>query len=202
MLLANGAPAESYRDDGNRWLFQNANSGWGLPPQPPCAPVLTGGPLVDVLWRRLLDRAGPRPGFPLTDESDLHLVMSGHRIDAEVREAGRLLFRLPELPDDVHIVSRAASPAELGIAHDPRVLGVAVRRIEIRRQRWRTAIAASSPALRHGFHGYEPDEDIRWTTGDALLPTSHFDVCAGPVEIEITTAGMTSYLDEGALLIA
>ena len=34
VLIANGAPAESYRDDGNRWLFQNANSGWGLPRQP------------------------------------------------------------------------------------------------------------------------------------------------------------------------
>jgi len=32
VLVANGAPAESYRDDGNRWLFRNANSGWGLPP--------------------------------------------------------------------------------------------------------------------------------------------------------------------------
>jgi hypothetical protein len=29
VLLANGAPAESYRDDGNRWLFHNAN---GLAP--------------------------------------------------------------------------------------------------------------------------------------------------------------------------
>ena len=28
VLLANGAAAESYRDDGNRWLFQNANTGW------------------------------------------------------------------------------------------------------------------------------------------------------------------------------
>jgi hypothetical protein len=28
ILVADGAPAESYRDDGNRWLFRNANSGW------------------------------------------------------------------------------------------------------------------------------------------------------------------------------
>src|SRR6201999_3052108 len=48
VLIANGAPAESYRDDGNRWLFQNANSGWHLPPQGPYAPVLTGGPIVDT----------------------------------------------------------------------------------------------------------------------------------------------------------
>ena len=48
VLLANGAPAESYRDDGNRWLFRNANTGWHLPPKPPCAPVLTGGAVVDA----------------------------------------------------------------------------------------------------------------------------------------------------------
>jgi Hint domain len=47
VLLANGAAAESYRDDGNRWLFHNRNPGWTLPPQRPCAPVLTGGPVVD-----------------------------------------------------------------------------------------------------------------------------------------------------------
>ena len=60
VLLANGAPAESYRDDGNRWLFQNANSGWGLPPKPPCAPVLTGGPMVDAVWRRCWIAPAPR----------------------------------------------------------------------------------------------------------------------------------------------
>ncbi len=63
VLLANGAPAESYRDDGNRWLFANANTGWDLPPQEPCAPVVTGGPVVDATWLRLLERAGPRPGW-------------------------------------------------------------------------------------------------------------------------------------------
>ena len=77
VLIANGAPAETYRDDGNRWLFQNANSGWGLPPQQPCAPVITGGALVDAIWHRLLDRAGPRLGFPLTDDADIHLLMEG-----------------------------------------------------------------------------------------------------------------------------
>src|SRR5262249_53457153 len=50
VLIADGAPAESYRDDGNRWLFRNANSGWDLPAQEPCAPVLTGGPIVDAAW--------------------------------------------------------------------------------------------------------------------------------------------------------
>ena len=35
VLIANGAPAESYRDDGNRWLFQNANDGWDSRPNRP-----------------------------------------------------------------------------------------------------------------------------------------------------------------------
>ncbi len=82
VLIADGAPAESYRDDGNRWLFQNGNSGWGLPPQPPCAPVLTGGPIVDAIWR-LLDRAGPRPGLPTTADPDLHLLVDGRRVDGK-----------------------------------------------------------------------------------------------------------------------
>ena len=39
VLIANGAPAESYRDDGNRWLFRNASASWLQPLQPPCAPL-------------------------------------------------------------------------------------------------------------------------------------------------------------------
>ncbi len=79
MLLANGAPAESYRDDGNRWLFHNANTGWDQPAKAPCAPVLTGGPVVDAVWQRLLERSGPRPGLPLTDDPDVHLLVDGVR---------------------------------------------------------------------------------------------------------------------------
>ncbi|HET7879973.1 MAG TPA: Hint domain-containing protein [Acetobacteraceae bacterium] len=202
VLLANGAPAESYRDDGNRWLFQNANSGWGVTPQPPCAPVLTGGPLVDAIWRRLLDRAGPRPGLPLTGDPDLHLVVNGQRIDALTAQDGRSLFHLPQQASEVRIISRASAPDELGVARDPRVLGIAVRSITIRAGAHQCTIEASDASLCDGFHGYEPDEGIRWTTGDALLPAAHLAAGACSVEIEITTAGMTSYLDEGVPVAA
>ncbi len=127
ILLANGAPAESYRDDGNRWLFQNANSGWHLPRKEPCAPVVTGGGFVDSLWRRLLDRAGPRPGLVLTDDPDLHLHVDGRRVDATLARGTTRIFSLHEQPAGARIVSRAAVPAELGLARDGRLLGVAVR---------------------------------------------------------------------------
>jgi hypothetical protein len=61
LLVANGAAAGSYRDDGNCGLCHNANSGGGLPAQVPCAPVLTGGAVVDAAWRRLLESTRRRP---------------------------------------------------------------------------------------------------------------------------------------------
>jgi hypothetical protein len=98
VLLANGAPAESYRDYGNRWLFQNANTGWDLPPKTPCAPVLTGGQIVDAVWRRLLDRSGPLPGIPLTEDPDLHVLAGGRLIKGGRTAEAVYLFDLPARP--------------------------------------------------------------------------------------------------------
>jgi hypothetical protein len=131
VLIANGAPAESYRDDGNRWLFRNESEARNLPAKVPYAPILTGGPVIDAAWRRPLNRAGPRPGLPLTEDPDLHLPVDGQRVDAISRSGEVHQFRLPVPPTDVRIVSRAAAAQELGVARDPRVLGVAVRRIEM-----------------------------------------------------------------------
>ncbi len=197
ILVANGAPAESYRDDGNRWLFQNANAGWALPPKPPCAPVLTGGPVVDAVWRRLLDRAGSRPALPLTNDPDVHLTVNGVRVDAAFRTGDVLVFGLTEPGGDVRIVSRAAVPQELGLARDPRPLGVAIRRIAVRRgTRFRT-IDADDPRLAVGFHAHETD--IRWTDGDAALPAALFAGFAGPCELVLHLAGRTAYIDDGAV---
>ena len=198
VLVANGAAAESYRDDGNRWLFQNGNSGWGLPPKLPCAPVLTSGPLIDAIWRRLLDRAGPRPSVPLTDNPDLHLMVDGQRVDAWSRNASRCLFRLAAHPTTIRIVSRSAAPAELGLAREPRCLGVALRQIMVTQGKRIRTIEADDVSLTIGFHGFEVENGIRWTNGDATVPLALFDGFTGPMEITTSLAGITSYLDEGA----
>jgi hypothetical protein len=205
VLLANGAAAESYRDDGNRWLFQNANSGWDLPPKLPCAPVLTGGSVVDTVWRRLLDRAGVRPSRPLTDDPDLHLVVDGVRVDAvtrtEAASAGPAdevyVFALRALPGSVRIVSRAAVPQELGLARDTRLLGVAVRRVAVRQGTRFCVVRAGDPALVEGFHEVEPGARLRWTDGDAVLPNRMFAGFAGPVELVVHVGGTTSYVEDG-----
>jgi hypothetical protein len=197
VLLANGAPAETYRDDGNRWLFQNANSGWHLPPKPPCAPVLTGGPVVDTVWRRL---AGPVPCLPTTTDPDLHLLVDGRRMDATWVCGALHHFRLPARPRTVRIVSRAGVPQELGTARDPRRLGVALRQIIVTQGDQVRRVPPASALLTEGFHDYEPDDAIRWTDGDAVVPASLFDGCAGSLELALHLGGATSYLAERDLL--
>jgi hypothetical protein len=192
VLIANGAPAESYRDDGNRWLFRNANSGWSLPPQEPCAPVLTGGPVVDAVWSRLLKRAGPRPGLLLTEDPDLHLLVDGARLEVASR-LGAYIFRLPSRPSSVRIVSRAGAPAELGLARDPRILGVAVQRIALRQGTRYRVMEAGDALLSEGFHAFEQDNGLRWTDGDACVPTALFDGFDGAVELALHVGCTTQY---------
>jgi hypothetical protein len=196
ILVAHGAPAESYRDDGNRWLFQNANSGWDLPPQEPYAPVLTGGPIVDAAWHRLLKRAGRRPGLPLTQMHGMHLLADGKRLDAVSRHGGINVFRLPSAPRSLRLLSRAAAPQELGLERDPRVLGVAVHRIVARQGTRFRVMEAADTALVAGFHTFEPDGGIRWTDGDATVPAVLFEAMHGGFEVVVHIAYSAWYRDD------
>jgi antigen 43 len=197
ILLANGAPAESYRDDGNRWLFRNGNTGWDQAPKQPCAPVLTGGPVVDAAWRRLLDRAGPRSLPPMTDDPDLHLIVDGERVDAVNTRGPVRVFCLPHRPETVRIASREVVPAELGIARDPRSLGVALRRLAVRQGTKFEVALANDSRLTDGFHAYETEDDQRWTDGCATIPIEMFARFEGAVEVVLTVAGTTHYPDNG-----
>ena len=197
VLLANGVAAESYRDDGNRWLFRNANSGGNLPPRPPCARVLTDGPVVDAAWQRLLQRTGARVGLPMTDDPDLHLLVDGRRLDTASQRGAWHVFHLASRPRRLRIVSRASAPQELGLARDPRSLGVAVRLIMVRRGAQVRSLAADDPLLTDGFHAFEADDDIRWTDGDAGVPADLLRGFSFPCEIVLRLGGATRYVDEG-----
>jgi Hint domain len=193
VVLAEGAPAESYRDDGNRWLFQISNARWHLAAQEPCAPVLTGGPIVDAIWQRLLDRAGPRPPQRTTGEPDLHLTVDGKRVNGHRRSGDVYLFRLPGVAGDVRLVSRVGVPAELGLARDPRPLGVALQRIMLWRGAQLRLIEASDAMLSDGFHAFEALDAIRWTDGNARLPAGIFADVQGGIELELHLGGATRY---------
>ena len=197
VMIANGAPAESYRDDGNRWLFKNANSGWDFPPQEPCAPLLTGGPVVDAVWRRLLERAGKRPNMPLTDDPDLRLFVDGVELQPDSQARQTYVFKLPTLPAEIRVLSRAAVPSELGLARDARSLGVALQRIVVHNGTRFQAVEAADVRLTDGFHAFEAGDGIRWTDGDAALPTAGFAGFTGPIELVLVLNGATQYALSG-----
>jgi hypothetical protein len=201
ILIANGAAAESYRDDGNRWLFQNANSGWDQPAKPPCAPVLTGGPIVDAVWRRLLDRAGGPTRLKLTQDAQVALSVDGMLLAPTVLHDGMAVFCLPKRPSELRLVSRSAVPLELGVARDARELGVAFEWLAVRKGSRCRMIAADDSRLIDGFHTFEADEGIRWTNGDALLSGELFAGFRGEFEVAIHLRGATQYVDDGEWLL-
>lgn len=198
VLLANGAPAESFRDDGNRWLFQNAHEATTHRRQPSCLPVLTGGPIVDAAWKRLLNRAGPRALPPMTDDPDLHLMDGDRRIEPSSRNGRDYVFDLPAKRGTIRIVSRDVIPAEFGFARDSRVLGVAVRRIVARHGQRSETIEANDASLTDGFHDYEATDNRRWTNGNATIPVQVFERLKGTLEVVLTLVGETNYLDHGS----
>jgi hypothetical protein len=193
VLFANGAPAESYRDDGNRWLFRNANDGWDEPGKKHYAPVLTGGPVVDDTWHRLLDRAGGGSTMSTTEDPDLHLLVDGVRVNPHKVVGSKHVFRLPVRAESVRIVSRDTVPAELGLTRDPRSLGVALRQVVLSHGRHIAIISADDIRLTEGFHGYEPDDNLRWTTGDATLPVEAFATFRKNTVLELHLGCATIY---------
>ena len=200
VLMADGAPAESYRDDGNRWLFQNANAAWHPPPQEPCAPVLTGGPIVDSVWQRLANRAGPRLDVRLTNEPDMHLLVDGRRVDAVSRDDARYVFRLATRPRYVRIRSRSGVPQELGLVRDLRELGIALCQIAVAEQARKRVMQANDMRLADGFYDFEPEHGFRWTNGNAAVPTAMFGSLIAPLTVVLHVGATARYLDEGSEL--
>lgn len=188
---------KSYRDDGNRCLFDNANTGWDAVPKEPFAPVLTGGPLVDRVWRQLLERGGIRPAVRLTQNPDLHLEVDGQRVDPASTHGEAVVFALTRSPREVRVVSRAASPDALGVARDPRVLGVALRQIVLRQGARFQTIQARDACLAKGFHAFEVEKGWRWTDGNAVMPGSMLERLIGPTEL-VLHVGCTSTYPIGA----
>jgi hypothetical protein len=186
VVLAEGAAAETYRDDGNSPQFLNAGTRPDTLPMAPYAPVLHDHPQVKHIWRRLNARAG-RVDLVLTDDPDLHLRVDGVRLDADQIEPRIWRFRLPGPVADLRIVSRSAIPSMLGIEQDQRRLGVALRRIVLAQPGLRREVGWEDVGLATGFHGPEPAEQHRWTSGEAVMPQELLaDLCAGAlVELHV-----------------
>jgi autotransporter passenger strand-loop-strand repeat protein len=190
VLIADGAPAESYRDDGNGVLFQTARPE-GREAPPPYAPVIENGPVLERIWKRLDALAGPRAPIATTTDPDLHLLVDGVRVDACAVDGGLHVFRLAQKPGTLRIVSRSAVPAELGRSADQRRLGVALSRIVLRTAGVSVALGPEICLAEHGFH--KPEAKHFWTNGDAQLDPKVLATVESPLNIELYVTCTASY---------
>jgi fibronectin-binding autotransporter adhesin len=195
VMFANGAPAESFRDDGSRELFQNAAfRPPGRRPEPPCRPVVDHGPLLEQAWRAVASRVGPPPVDWLTDDPDLRLVVDGRRIAPIYRSGTVMRFRVERPTRDVRIVSRSCIPNAHGFSPDLRRLGVGIIGVTLHYVAGRRVVPLWADELATGFHAAEGD--IRWTKGIATLSLDLFR--ADRVDVELRIGGTLRYPREVA----
>ncbi len=144
VLLAEGLPAESYLDTGNRASFAGGTTdldaaGAAAWDERACAPLLLGGARVAALHARVLGRAQAL-GALLTEDAALRIEREG---------------------TTARLVSRCFVPAWLGLGPDRRLLGVAVASLTIGGRKLPRA------TFGEGWHAPEPG--LRWTNGAAVL---------------------------------
>jgi subtilisin family serine protease len=172
VLLAQGLPAESYLDTGNRAEFE----GIALPADEAgrrralrtwhrraCAPLCLSGPPLARLRARLAARAAAL--VPQGEEGwAVHLDAGSHAF-APQRRGEAWLFDLPHPAPAPRLVSPAFVPAvRVPGLEDHRCLGVPVSRLVADGHDQ----PLDHPALHAGWHA--PEAAARWTAGAATLP--------------------------------
>ncbi len=169
VLLAEGLPAETYLDTGNRPAFAGgpvvmahpdfARGVWQVAG---CAPLVLSGAVRDTVHRRLLAQAQAL-GHAMTADAALRVLADGSEVPALADGDEWRLYRLPQGTRRVHLRSRRFVPAELDTeSRDARTLGVALRLLVNNERPAEAAFAA-------GWHRPEGDGSWRWTDGAATL---------------------------------
>jgi hypothetical protein len=193
ILLAEGLPAESYLDCGNRTAFANGGAFVEAHPdflpkhwRETCLPLVKEGPLVARTKARLIGRL-LEEGFEIAHEPDAHLVVDGRRVEPSRSSQTRLTFDLPQSARQVTLKSLTFVPAHtVAESTDLRALGLCVSNIQFDGE----AIALDDDAqCASGWHAAELSGGRfahRWTTGATQLP-------AGARTIVIDLAGEGYY---------
>ena len=174
VLLAEGLPAESYLDDGNRGAFDNGGATRMLHPDyarkhwdDACAPKCEGGEKLAAVKRRLRARL-EECGYRLEGTGQVEVFAGGRRLVPHFASAGLLHFLLPACVEEVRLVSPYGMPAAVfDESGDTRRLGAQIALVLLDGE-W---VQVDSPMLADGF--YPPEHDAsgswRWTDGDARL---------------------------------
>ena len=193
VVLANGLPAETYLDTGNRTMFADvlhpdfARRSWEADG---CAPLVTRGPVLAAVRARLLAEAARR-GYRTGRDGALR-VLAGDRTLAPFAQEGALLhFWLPAGTERVSLRSEAGIPWEHdSAAEDGRRLGAAVSRLAVSDGAVSRTIGLDDPALECGWHAAEGG--LRWTDGDGRIALAGFGL-RGPVLLSVAVQDVHPY---------
>ena len=198
VLIANGMPAESYLDTGNRRGFSNAHevidgAATLLHFSEDAAPSYDGTgyclPLVEAGARLTDIRARYGLGRPaLRDARDAnvaaHLVADGAVTLPCLAGENELRFLLPAEVSEARLVT----PSFAATAPDVRRLGVIVSSLAVSDGAGWQEIALDDRGLFAGFHDVEREGDRawRWTSGEAHLAASLWAGLDGPLLLRLT----------------
>jgi hypothetical protein len=169
LILAEGLPAETYLDCGNRAAFENGAAFIEAHPDfkpkhwaQTCLPLVFDDASVHRARTVLLERLADL-GHTLTSDADAHLLADDVRIDPIAITPTRLAFVIPPGRRRTALVSRAFVPAHMfADSRDERTLGLCVARLQI------DGADVALDALGEGWQAAEPGQ--RWTNGSAALP--------------------------------
>ncbi|HEX3862559.1 MAG TPA: Hint domain-containing protein [Stellaceae bacterium] len=193
VIIANGAPSETFVDCDNRYMFHNGaeydalHPGGEKPTWQFCAPRLEwDAPELTAIRAECFERAAAL-GHVVVDDPDLHLIVDGKIIRPhELCSSGRRLYRfdIPAGSGAVSLASRVAVPAEVDPAtRDSRRLGVPLERVTLYDDDFSIEAWHGHSALRNGYHEDEPTH--RWTNGLAHLPVPWLRAFSGDLVLEV-----------------
>lgn len=182
ILLAEGVPAESYLDTGNRTQFANGSAVVTLHPNfapkrmqtDACMPFVENGPILATVRQRLIERVAAQ-GFCATHDPELRLLVNGRIVRPTSVDEMVYRFDVREPVRELRIVSRSFTPSGISAGdEDCRRLGVCLGGIAINTGGLTEEVTIADPALGEGFYATESNGVVewRWTNGDARLPSS------------------------------
>jgi hypothetical protein len=193
IILAEGVPAETFLDSGNRAMFEGAPAlalhvdFAARQRQGSIAPVVRDGPVVSAYRQRLLDHA-IAIGFAVTDATDLWVKAGVEKLQPEPCSAPQcLIYELSQPYREVELHSSAGVPAHLSAAPDDRrKLGAAITAMFLLTAGRRCKIRLDDP--RHsGF--YPAEQGHHWTDGAARVALPPY---RGPAQLEIRLKGQAA----------
>jgi len=136
ILLAEGLPAESYLDGGDRDGLANTEEFVEAQPDTKhwadtCLPFATEGAHVAVTKAQLLAHLADQ-GYAVVSNPDAHVLADGRRIDPIQLSETRLAFALPAGAAEVTLMSKVFVPMQTRAdSSDPRELGLCIGHLEV-----------------------------------------------------------------------